>query len=363
MEKRRFYGVDIIKVLCAVMIVCLHTDVLSSFNPQINSLFVNCICRVAVPFFFVASGFFLFCKMSLDNLNFLYIKKYLKRILKLYLLWSLVYFPFTALKMITSEKEAALKIFLSWLKNMVFSAGYGFLWYLPATIVAILIVTLLLKSGVKINGVLVIGFVLYCIGLCGQSYFGLVKQIPHTKEFENVVKTVYDFIVTTRNGVFEGVIFIALGAKISQQKNKQGLKAEKELTPKNGLKTSVIGLAVSFVLLVFEFFIVSKMEWRLEYDMYMFLIPAAYFLFKTALNINIKVNDFNIKYLKLLRPYSSLIYFIHMIFIEFYCILTRVKYTNSLLMFLIGFIPTVIVATLIIALSKNEHFKFLKNFY
>ena len=46
--------------------------------------------------------------------------------------WSAVYFPFTAARIYRNRGTgAALSIFLDWLKNMVFSAGYGFLWYLP----------------------------------------------------------------------------------------------------------------------------------------------------------------------------------------------------------------------------------------
>lgn len=350
MKKNFFYGIDVFKLLCAVLIVCIHTAPLESLSTRANSLLVNCFCRVAVPFFFVSSGFLVFKKVQIgQNFGFSPIWKYVKKILWLYLFWSAVYFPFTAARIYRNRGTgAALSIFLDWLKNMVFSAGYGFLWYLPATAAAVLAVGFLLKKRVSINAVLAIGFCLYLVGLCGQSYFGLVRQIPHSPELSAAVKSVYDFIGTTRNGIFEGFVFIALGAKLSQKENF------------GTLKKSAAGLALSLILLCGEFALVSKMRWRLEFDMYLMLLPCAWFMLKTALCFRPNLPE---KLLRLCRPYSSLIYFTHMLFIDGYCLFTRAEYTDSFLMFAIGLLPALLVSTAVILLSGKKHFSFLKKIY
>ena len=350
MKKNYFYGMDVFKLLCAVLIVSIHTAPLESLSTRANSLLVNCFCRVAVPFFFVSSGFLVFKKVQIgQNFGFSPIWKYVKKILWLYLFWSAVYFPFTAARIYRNRGTgAALSIFLDWLKNMVFSAGYGFLWYLPATAAAVLAVGFLLKKRVSINAVLAIGFCLYLVGLCGQSYFGLVRQIPHSPELSAAVKSVYDFIGTTRNGIFEGFVFIALGAKLSQKENF------------GTLKKSAAGLALSLILLCGEFALVSKMRWRLEFDMYLMLLPCAWFMLKTALCFRPNLPE---KLLRLCRPYSSLIYFTHMLFIDGYCLFTRAEYTDSFLMFAIGLLPALLVSTAVILLSGKKHFSFLKKIY
>lgn len=349
MKKQYYYSIDIVKVICAVFIICIHTSPLSDLSEPLNSLLVNCICRIAVPFFFISSGFFLFLKCGTENPKTDIVKNYLKRILLLYLIWSAVYFPFTALQMVfPKDGETALSVFLNWLKNMVFSAGFGFLWYLPATVVAVLIVTVLLKIGININKVILIGLILYCIGLCGQSYFGLVRMIPFNESFLRIISSAYNIIGTTRNGIFEGIVFIALGAKLSQKENT------------GTFKKNVLYLAISVCLLTAEFIFVGKMKWHLEYDMYLFLIPAAYFLLCSAL---CSTKPFTSVRLKYIRPYSSLIYFIHMLPIEIYCIFTRLPHTNSFAMFFIALIPTLILSSAIIFISEKNHFKFLKKLY
>ena len=86
MKKNYFYGMDVFKLLCAVLIVCIHTAPLESLSTRANSLLVNCFCRVAVPFFFVSSGFLVFKKVQIgQNFGFSPIWKYVKKTVWLYL--------------------------------------------------------------------------------------------------------------------------------------------------------------------------------------------------------------------------------------------------------------------------------------
>lgn len=295
MLKKHYYcAIDIVKAICAVLIVFIHTSPFESVNVRLNSLAVNYLARIAVPFFFISSGFLLFSKMKIEEPDFKTIGRYIKKLLVMYLFWSAVYFPFTALQMLYSRQNA-LKIFLNWLKNMVFTAGYGVLWYLPATVVAVGAVAFMLKKGLRINIVVAIGFILYLIGLCGQSYYGLFIKIPHPAFLGEAIRKFYSLIVTTRNGVFEGIIFIALGAKLSKQENL------------GSFRKACAGFLISMLLFLGEFVFVSKMQWRLGYDMYLCLIPCAYFLLKASLLCKAECNKAG-----LFRQYSSLIYFTHM---------------------------------------------------
>ena len=353
MKKNYYHSIDLVKIMCAVMIVCIHTSPLASYDSHVNSFLVNCICRVAVPFFFISSGFLLFKRAGVNPVNGSTVKNYLKRILVLYLFWSAVYFPITAVEMYRChDPKAAGLIFLNWLKNMIFTAGYGFLWYLPATIAAVAVVGLLLKKGVSVNKIIAAGLVLFLIGLCGQTYYGLVSGIPFPQGVKNFFAGFYDIIGTTRNGIFEGIIFVALGARLSQKEHF------------GKLKYSFLMLVISFALLSVEFITVSKMGWRLEYDMYLFLIPCAYYLLKCALCLEGKLKSLETaKWAELLRPYSSLIYFTHMIFVDGYCFLTPYKYTNSLIMFAIGILPTLLLSTAILLVSRTKTFGFVKKLY
>ena len=274
---------------------------------------------------------------------------YIKRILKLYLVWSAVYFPFTLLAMMRAPGiKGAVYVLLNWAKNMVFSAGYGFLWYLPATAVAVAAVSFLINKGADINGIIALGAVLYIIGLCGQSYAGLVNMIPFPAWLRTAAGNVLQFTVTTRNGIFEGILFISLGARLACKKDSRSLRS------------AAVAFAASMLGFIAEFIFVSKMKWQLEYDMYLLLVPASYFLAKTVLLLNISVSR---RAAANVRALSSLIYFTHMIFVEAFSILTPYDNVNSLLAFFIVLIPTIGFSAAVIALSRTEKFKFLKNIY
>ena len=150
MEKEYYGGIDVIKFFCALAVVVIHTEPFADICGILNSVTVNSVCRVAVPFFFMSSGFLLFGNPEARSPLSPPVKKYVKRILFMYLVWSTVYFPFTALEMCRSESvDAAFGVLLGYIKNMIFSAGYGFLWYLPATAVAVLLVSFFLSK--KVN--------------------------------------------------------------------------------------------------------------------------------------------------------------------------------------------------------------------
>lgn len=347
MEKRYYCSIDIAKLICSLLIVCIHTSPLISFDTRIDSFLVNCVSRVAVPFFFISSGFLLFSKMGEGALDTAAVKGYIKRMLKLYIIWSAVYFPFTVIEMIKSD-GGALKVLAGWAKNMVFSAGYGFLWYLPATVVAVAAVSLLIKLKVSINKIIAAGLVLYFAGLFGQSYFGLINMIPFPDFIRRAAAMFIDLTVTTRNGVFEGFLFVALGARLAHEK-----------APSEPRRPAV-SFAVFTLLYIMEFAVISKLDWQRGYDMYLFLVPVSYFMAKTVFSLNINIGK---TVSGNFRAMSSLIYFTHMLFVEALSFFMPYGSVNSLFSFLIIITAAVIFDIAILSLSRTKAFSFLKNIY
>ena len=143
------------------------------------------------------------------------------------------------------------------------------------------------------------------------------------------------------------VFFYCLwGAKISQKEDFGSFGA------------ACAGFLISILLFFGEFVFVIKMKWHLGCDMYLCLIPCAYFLLKAALASKIQIAGGGI-----LRQYSSLIYFTHMFCAEICRILTPVENANSLVMFLIIFALTVLLDTAIIFAAKSKRLSFIKRFY
>lgn len=57
---QEFKTVDVLKFIFAIFVVCLHVPLT---NPAIEAWFEPLFFRLAVPYFFVASGFFLGLKL------------------------------------------------------------------------------------------------------------------------------------------------------------------------------------------------------------------------------------------------------------------------------------------------------------
>ena len=73
---------DITKFFMALLVVCIHIKILPN-NEYVSLIFTNVIARVAVPFFFVCSGFLFFKKQ--DSVTSSALIKMLKRLLVLFI--------------------------------------------------------------------------------------------------------------------------------------------------------------------------------------------------------------------------------------------------------------------------------------
>lgn len=89
-EKKQQSNVDFMKFILSLMVVCIHTGVTSRMPAEIGKFF-NSIFNLAVPIFFVYSGYFFACNGKLIMKDKLI--KYSKHIVKLYIIWSAIYLP------------------------------------------------------------------------------------------------------------------------------------------------------------------------------------------------------------------------------------------------------------------------------
>ena len=154
--------IDLFKFIMAIAVVAIHTHPLENCTSgdllKIYEIMVN----MAVPFFFLASGYFLGMKMSWpysENVNDINrIIKQLKRIIQMYLIWTAIYLPLAIYHFI-SLKTIPIKAALIYIRGFIFiGEQYNSwpLWYLLSTIYTLLIIYLLfkLKKATEINLIL-----------------------------------------------------------------------------------------------------------------------------------------------------------------------------------------------------------------
>ncbi len=289
--------IDAVKLVCALLVVAIHIPPLSGVNWILNFGVVNFVARIAVPFFFVSSAYFVFLKAynrETDSIDKRVILKYVLRILRLYAIWSVIYMPFAY---INSGSTNFLKVSLYYALGFFRGTSYGHLWYLGAVIYAYLILLALLSLRIKPRTIAGFSLTLYCLGVLTQSWYGLIEPLTHYPQFHSALLFLKSVFGTARNGLCEGLLFIVMGM----------LFAVRPL--KMTVKKSVMFLALYFILFGAEVFALTRLDWIREYDMYLGLIPTVFFLFYVS--ITVKLPDSPIY--KKMRTLSSLIYYIHMI--------------------------------------------------
>ncbi len=255
--------------------------------------------RIAVPFFFMATGFLLAQRKG-DGYFFGidHVKKYVYRILKLYIIWTAIYLPVIIYKNIIDSGEGLRYGILTSIRDFIFVGSYGHLWYLPATAVGVAAVFFLTeKIGERWSGILL--FFLFLAGLLAQSYYGLLEIWTGGGGLVwDALRLLKKIMVTSRNGIFFGSFFIYMGGWTARR--------YREIH----LDTWMIwfGAAISVMLLGCEEVWLQRLEFVREGDMYVMLVPSAFFLLMASLRISLK------KDMVFWRKMSMNMYFIHLYF-------------------------------------------------
>lgn len=91
MKQCRLGGLDRFRPVAALLVVAIHTGPLLSWSRDVNYLLCDILARLAVPFFFAVSGYFLVPELRARGVSALL--PFLKKGLLLYGLSALLYAP------------------------------------------------------------------------------------------------------------------------------------------------------------------------------------------------------------------------------------------------------------------------------
>ena len=331
-----YQGIDIMKFIMALFVMVLHTHPLVDINDKLDFLTANIIGRVAVPFFFSATGFLLEKQMirqrenvnesSAERTERKIIIQYIKKNLILYCIWTLVYLPIIIYDKAVVSDTTLTYAFFTMIRDFLFTGSYVHLWYLPATAVGLIIVYVFRKYMCEWKCAAIL-LILFCMGLLTQSYFGLFLKIVSVDSILwKLMKLIKKLMVTCRNGIFFGSFFIYIGTWIARRDMKVKLRY------------SVTGFIVSIIFFSIEASCLQKIHFVREQDMYLMLIPAAFFLLLSAIQITVKTNTV------FLRKMSVNIYFVHMVFKFIYRTFIGEYYENGMRMFMFALCGTFIIS-------------------
>lgn len=271
-QKGRMYypNLDILKYICAILIVILHLRPFLGYSSKLDLAFNNILTRICVPVFFLITGYFVSRK---EEVNPAYVQSYIHKNLHLYARWSLIYIPVSIYYVVINQQ--ALNVYIPNLSVPLYvlvpllilglplvlffyTGTYYHLWYFPAVIFSLMVVSKWKKRW-SLNWLLVISFVLLLFGAT-ETYFGV---LPLT--MQKIISYYYAIFFTTRNFLFFGLFYVVLGYHLGSRKQVYS-------------RYCVAKLVVSVLLLIFESLLLQGTD-RLNSNILLSCVPLTYYLF------------------------------------------------------------------------------------
>ena len=248
--------IDKMRIVAAIFVIAIHISPFVQLSFSTDLFVTRIIGRLAVPFFFIVTGYFLFID-GYPSIN--KIKKTIFYLIKWYALSMIIYIPI----MIYNDYFLQKHLITHLIKDILIDGTFYHLWYFPATVTGLIIV-LCIKKCFSTRVCLIFATGLYIVGLCGDAYYGFASQVPFLKM---LLEWLFQFMEYTRNGFFFTPIYLIIGVLMSEQKYR--LK----------LSINISFFIMSFILMTIEAFMLHDMNICRHDSMYVCLPIVSYFLF------------------------------------------------------------------------------------
>jgi len=303
-DRTAYTGIDEFRLAAALLVITIHTSPLAFCSETGDFFLTRVIARVAVPFFLMASGFFLISQYARDAGR---LWAFLKKTAVLYGISIAVYLPLNLYNGYFSGKHFLPEL----IKDLVFDGTMYHLWYLPASMLGAGIAWYAVRR-LGFKKALIVTLGLYAAGLLGDSYYGIAEKLPILSVF---YKNLFEITDYTRNGIFFAPVFLVMG----------GMAAEEAARGERlSLRICGAGLGVFFLLMSCEGLLLREFGIQRHDSMYLFLLPCMYFLFRLLLFRRGSRKE-------RIRTWALLIYIIHPMMIVGVRLLAKLTGLESLL--------------------------------
>ena len=205
--------IDLIKFLCAYLVIGIHTRPFQSVSILLDKFFYYNVSNYAVPFFYACTGYFLVVKQPEKSLHTKLMYR-IRKIVEIYIIWSAVYLPLTVYGWITEGNKSLVYACLCILNYILVGDNFysWTLWYLNGLIFALILIDFLSKR-ISVWKIVRFGSMAYLAGVVLTALGGHQDKLPSILAFP--VNSYFSIFVTTRNGLFQSLVFVSLGMYIA----------------------------------------------------------------------------------------------------------------------------------------------------
>lgn len=286
--------IDITKFLAAILVVMLHTGLLSDSTRFVWQFDV--ILRLAVPFFIICSGYYLgrqgeiINRRIVSNVHNQKMFFFMKKIGRVYIVWSVVYLIFAIPKWIETG-WFSVAAFIDWALSFFIRGSYYHLWYLLFLVYAAFILQII-GNRISCKSFLFLSIVLYLIEVIQYGYRTFLPE-----SLQNIL-IIFDKFPCI-SAITRVLPFLVMGIYISSSKRKSS-------------RYYLFGLVFSLLIVIVERnFLLLNNQTDVSYILGM--MPASYFLFQLIINYR---NVLPTQNFAILSKISTYIYLIHPLFIS-----------------------------------------------
>ncbi len=339
-------AVDVMKFICAILVVIIHAPPLQSYNDTANFILVEIIARIAVPYFFICAGYFFFRKINMQDgkigksiNNYKYLKKYIINLLKIYAFWT-IFFLLWWVPLWYKGDYLTYENIKGYVISIFLTGSYYHLWYIVALVYGMLFTFLIIRYA-QLKVVIAIAVIFYFIGTFVYSYSWILNDSILIRTFIKLFETLGSVSV----GLFRAFPYLIMGAVFAKYRLKITLTLSTVLSV---ICLVLVGLEVLFL----------KTSGGFRFS-YVFLTGfTAFFIFNTVSKIKLKDRALY----PLLRKFSSIIYFVHPMFININGIILSHYFEtkNSITLFYSVFVCVLLFSVGLNKLSKYKGFDKLK---
>ena len=327
-------GLDLGKLLMAILVVAIHTKPLINLEiPFILRAYQN-ITQLAVPFFFVSTSYLFFIRKN-DIYSSSCIEGLYKRInhfIRLYIIWEIIYFPCILYAYYHNEHNFVFNMADYARKFFFVGSNYysSQLWFLLSMIYILIIFSFILKYKLGIKKILAFSVICYIIGAIINQYITTNTEIRLINLFLG-----YFVSLCNKSTVLIYILYISLGMVMA--------KHHVVLSKSKLVVCFCIGFLCEILLPGHPLLITLVKPFEV----------IAVFQFFMQLHLN----DSPV-YIKL-RKSSTVLYYAHFWFIFLYELIFNVTAANGPLLFTICLLCCTLLAIIAMHLRERPRFRWI----